>query len=85
MNGKKLQDKFVQMGINALWVEKVGMIFMTAYYGCDCAVQGTYNVYSFAVANDVFEKVSAARAAGDEDPLECWLNGRETNRKYQVR
>ena len=84
MNGKELQDKFVEININALWVKGIGMIFMSSYYGCNVAVQGTYNVFSLETSKNILESFSKSREEGDEDPFECWLHGKETNRKYRV-
>jgi hypothetical protein len=46
--GRELQAALVAAGTNALWIAGRGLIVMSSYYGTDCAVQGTYPVYTFA-------------------------------------
>ena len=79
--GKQIAADLEAAGINALWVPKKGMIFMSAYYGTDCVVQGTYDVYS----RDTAEMILAAKTTDADFRLDEYLQGRETGRKYRVR
>ncbi len=85
ITGKEIQDRFCKIGINALWIKNIGMIFMPNSYGTDTAVTGKYHVFSLSSCAELLPQISEARAAGDDDPLQLWLHGRETNRTYKIR
>ena len=48
--GKQIESDLCKAGINALWIERRGMIIMSAFYGVDCAVQGRYKIVDRATA-----------------------------------
>ena len=80
--GKQLEKELVAVGINALWIKGRGMIIMSAYYGTDCAVQGTYDVYSLEVSKRLLSAMKDKTCdliAGE------WLQGEPTRGTYKVR
>ena len=48
--GKQIESDLCKAGINALWIERRGMIVMSSYYGTNCAVQGKYKIVDRATA-----------------------------------
>ena len=61
--GKKLQDKLVSAGYNALYIRHFGVILMSACYGTDCAVTGKYRRIPYADCRQILAgKCTAAQA-----------------------
>ena len=48
--GSQIETDLCKVGINALWIERRGMIVMSSYYGTNCAVQGKYKIVDRATA-----------------------------------
>ena len=51
--GKQIETDLCKAGINALWIERRGMIIMSAFYGVDCVVQGRYKIVDRATAESL--------------------------------
>ena len=77
--GKEIQDQFCKIGINALWIKNLGMIFMPNSYGTDTAAAESdtkcVNAIASAACAKLLPQISEARATGDDDPLQLGCTG----------
>ena len=60
--GKQIESDLCKAGINALWIERRGMIVMSSYYGTNCAVQGKYKIVDRATAESLIGADAEERA-----------------------
>ena len=64
--GKEIQDQFCKIGINALWIKNLGMIFMPNSYGTDIAAaepdRKFVNAIASAACAKLLPQISEARA-----------------------